>query len=65
MIHVHRESGLRHGVDPKMTMVPSGTSPVVIGYLREHRITLTWDQAAGTLHAGGTEAIKTSTGKAS
>jgi hypothetical protein len=37
----------------------------VIGYLREHAITLTWDPAAGTLQAGATEPIKTATGKAS
>ncbi len=28
----------------------------VIGYLREHRVTLTWDQAAATLRAGSHEA---------
>jgi site-specific DNA recombinase len=29
----------------------------VIGYLREHRITLTWDQAAATLRAGTSQAV--------
>jgi hypothetical protein len=39
----------------------------VIGYLREHGITLTWEPAAGSLQAGGsiTEAIKTVTVKTS
>jgi DNA invertase Pin-like site-specific DNA recombinase len=37
----------------------------VIRHLREHRITLTWDHATGTLQAGTTEAISTVTGKAS
>jgi hypothetical protein len=37
----------------------------VIGYLREHAITLTYDPAAGSLHAGAAEAAKTITGKAS
>jgi site-specific DNA recombinase len=29
----------------------------IIGYLREHRVTLTWDQAAAALRAGPHEAI--------
>ena len=29
----------------------------IISYLREHRVTLTWDQAAATLRAGTNEAI--------
>jgi hypothetical protein len=33
----------------------------VIGYLREHQITLTWDPAAGTLRAGTSEDAKTRT----
>lgn len=37
----------------------------VIGYLREHAITLTYDPAAGTLHAGTAEAAQTITVKAS
>jgi len=37
----------------------------VIRYLREHAITLTYDPAAGTLHAGTAEAAKTITVKAS
>jgi site-specific DNA recombinase len=31
----------------------------VIGYLREHRVTLTWDQDAATLRAGTPQAITT------
>ena len=37
----------------------------VIGYLREHEITLTWDPAAAALQARGTETAKTVTVKAS
>ena len=37
----------------------------VIGYLREHGITLIYDQAAGTLQAGTTGAAKTIIRKAS
>jgi hypothetical protein len=37
----------------------------VIAYLRERQITLTWDQATGTLQEGAAEAITTITGKAS
>ena len=37
----------------------------MIGYLRGHQITLTWDQAAGTLRAGTGEAAKTVIRKAS
>jgi hypothetical protein len=45
---------------------PAPASPEeAIGYLREHGITLTLDQAAGTLQAGTTEAVKTIIGKAS
>jgi ATP/maltotriose-dependent transcriptional regulator MalT len=33
----------------------------VIGFLRRHAITITYDQAAGTLHAGTAETAKTST----
>jgi hypothetical protein len=29
----------------------------IISYLREHRVTLTWDQAAATLRAGTPQAI--------
>jgi hypothetical protein len=36
-----------------------------IGCLRERQIPLTWDQAAGAVQAGTTEAVKTVTGKAS
>ena len=37
----------------------------MIRYLREHQITLIWDQASGTLQAHPAEATKTITGKAS
>ena len=37
----------------------------VIGYLREHQITLTWDPASAALQAHGTETAKTVTIKAS
>jgi hypothetical protein len=29
----------------------------IIGYLREHRVTLIWDQAVATLRAGTPQAI--------
>ena len=31
----------------------------IIGYLREHRVALTWDQPAATLRAGTPQAITT------
>jgi hypothetical protein len=37
----------------------------VIGYLREHEITLTWDPAAAAVQARTTETAKTVTVKAS
>ena len=37
----------------------------MISYLREHQITLTYDPASGTLHAGTGEAAQTITLKAS
>lgn len=39
-------------------------SEETIGFLRERGITLTWDQAAGTVRVGTAEAIKTFTVKA-
>ena len=52
----------RRGADAR----PPAASPEdVIGYLREHQITLTYDPAAGTLQAGTAEATKTITRKAS
>jgi hypothetical protein len=56
-----RRRRTRRGLD----VPPLVRAEDVIGYLREHRITLTWDQAAGSLQAGTTEAIMTITGKAS
>ena len=44
---------------------PPATAQDVIRYLREHQITLIWDQASGTLQAHTAEAAKTITGKAS
>ena len=37
----------------------------VIGYLREHQITLTWNPASAALQARGTQTAKTVTVKAS
>jgi site-specific DNA recombinase len=51
----------RRGLD----VLPRPSAEDVIGYLRQHGITLTWDPTAGTLQAGATEPIKTATGKAS
>jgi hypothetical protein len=48
-----------------MDVPPPASAEDVIGYLREHGITLTWDPAAGTLQASATEPIKIATGKAS
>ena len=48
-----------------MDVPPPVSAEDVIGYLREHEITLTWDSAAATLQASATEPIKTATGKAS
>jgi hypothetical protein len=56
-----RRRRTRRGLD----VPPPVRAEGVIGYLREHRITLTWDQAAGSLQAGTAEAIMTITGKAS
>ncbi len=56
-----RRRRTRRGAD-----VPPAVSPDdAIRYLREHQISLTWNQAAGTVQAGTAEAIKTVTGKAS
>ena len=56
-----RRRRTRRGID----VPPPASAEDVIGYLRKHGITLTWDPAAGTLQAGATEPIKTATGKAS
>jgi DNA invertase Pin-like site-specific DNA recombinase len=45
----------RRGTD---VMAPADVAGI-IGYLREHRVTLTWDQAAAILRAGTHEAIAT------
>jgi site-specific DNA recombinase len=49
------------GMDPP----PTASAEDVIGFLREHGLTLTYDPAAGTLHAGTAEAAQTITVKAS
>ena len=56
-----RRRRTRRGTDT----VPAVTAEDVIGYLRGHRITLTWDPAAEALQAGTREATKTIIGKAS
>ena len=47
-----------------MDVPPSASAGDVIGYLREHGITLTYDPVAGILRAGGDDA-KTTIMKAS
>jgi hypothetical protein len=49
-----RRRRTRRGTDVRPAISPEE----MIGYLREHQITLTWDQAAGTLRAGTGEAAK-------
>jgi site-specific DNA recombinase len=44
---------------------PAASPEQVIGYLREHEITITWDPAAATLQARATETAKTVTVKTS
>jgi site-specific DNA recombinase len=56
-----RRRRMRHGADAR----PTASAADVIGYLREHAITLTYDPAAGTLNASTAEAAKTITLKAS
>ena len=51
----------RSGADVRSTASPGQ----VIGYLREHEITLTWDPAAAAVQARATETAKTVTVKAS
>jgi site-specific DNA recombinase len=51
----------RAGADVRSTASPGE----VIGYLREHEITLTWDPAAATVQARANETAKTVTVKAS
>jgi len=47
----------RSGTDVR----PAATTQDVIGYLREHEITLTWDPAAATVRARAPETAKTVT----
>jgi DNA invertase Pin-like site-specific DNA recombinase len=54
-----RRRRTRRGADAR----PAVSTEDVIPFLRERAIILTWDQAAGTLQAGRTEAAKTITGK--
>jgi site-specific DNA recombinase len=56
-----RRRRTRRGVDVRHQV----SAKEVIGYLRERQITLTYDPAAGTLHAGTGEAVTTVTLKAS
>jgi site-specific DNA recombinase len=51
----------RAGADARSTMSPSE----VVGYLREHEITLTWNPGATALQARATQTAKTVTVKAS
>lgn len=46
-------------------VTPSPSPGEVIGYLRDHEITLTWNPATAALHARGTQTSKTITVKAS
>jgi hypothetical protein len=56
-VHVRRRT--RAGTDVRATASPGE----VIGYLREHEITLTWDPAAAALQARATQTAKTVTVK--
>jgi hypothetical protein len=50
---------------PRDGRATAASAEDVIGYLREHGLTLTWAPAAATLQASATEPIKTATGKGS
>ena len=52
-----RRRRTRRGADVRYQASPED----VIGYLREHQITLTYDPASGTLHPGAAEAAQTIT----
>jgi DNA invertase Pin-like site-specific DNA recombinase len=56
-----RRRRTRRGVD----VPPLASAEDVTGYLRKNQVTLTWNQAAGTLQAGAVGAITTITRKAS
>jgi DNA invertase Pin-like site-specific DNA recombinase len=56
-----RRRRTRRGADVR----PAASPEEAIGYLREHGITLAWDQATGTLRAGAPEANMNVTVKAS
>jgi site-specific DNA recombinase len=56
---VHARRRTRAGADVRSTVCPGE----VIGYLREHEITLTWDPAAAARQARATETAKTVTVK--
>jgi hypothetical protein len=51
----------RRGADVR----PAASPSEVIGYLREHQITLTWDPAVGAIQARATGTAKTVTVQAS
>ena len=54
-----------HGAAPALVPMsgPPSARSRVIGYLREHEITLTWDPAAAAVQARATETAKTATVK--
>ncbi len=52
-----RRRRTRRGADVRSQASPED----VIGYLRERQITLTYDPASGTLHAGTAQAAQTLT----
>jgi site-specific DNA recombinase len=56
-----RRRRTRRGIDVR----PQTSPEDVIGYLRERKITLTYNPASGTLHAAATSAAQTITAKAS
>jgi site-specific DNA recombinase len=58
---VRRRRRTRRG----MNVPPLVSAEDVIGYLRRNQVTVTWDQAAGTLQTGAAGAVKTTTGRAS
>ena len=63
--HRARRRAAQAAHPPRNRRPAPGQLEDVIGYLREQQITLTYDPAAGTLHAGTGEAAQTITLKAS
>jgi site-specific DNA recombinase len=60
-VRARRRTRAGAGADVTLALNPGE----VIGYLREHEITLTWNPAAAALQARGTETAKTITVKES